>query len=119
MTNMKIFLDDKRETPDGFIRCYWPEEVIALLETANLTNHIVECVSLDHDLGCTQTPERTGYDVLVYIEKMIHENPRWKMPKVIRVHSANPVARERMRAALESIMDYSCEATSDFDWVIG
>jgi hypothetical protein len=27
---MRIYLDDERETPDGWIHTYWTEEVIAL-----------------------------------------------------------------------------------------
>ena len=30
---MKIFLDDIRNTPDGWVRCYWPDEVLSLLDT--------------------------------------------------------------------------------------
>lgn len=29
---MKLYLDDERETPEGCIRVYWPEEAIALLK---------------------------------------------------------------------------------------
>lgn len=29
---MKIFLDDDRATPEGWIRAYWPEEAIELLD---------------------------------------------------------------------------------------
>lgn len=34
---MKIFLDDVRETPEGYVRCYWPSEVIELLKTNQVT----------------------------------------------------------------------------------
>lgn len=34
---MKVFLDDERNTPDGWVRAYWPDEVIALLETGQVT----------------------------------------------------------------------------------
>jgi len=26
---MKVFLDDERETPTGWVRAYWPEEAVA------------------------------------------------------------------------------------------
>lgn len=43
---MKVFLNDERSTPDGWVRTFWPEEVIALLQTGEVTE-----LSLDHDLG--------------------------------------------------------------------
>jgi len=43
---VKVFLDDVREAPAGWIRCRTPDEVIVLLETGD-----VEELSLDHDLG--------------------------------------------------------------------
>lgn len=46
---MRVFLDDERATPEGWVRAYWPDEVIALLETG-----VVAELSLDHDLGDDQ-----------------------------------------------------------------
>ncbi|WP_336511202.1 cyclic-phosphate processing receiver domain-containing protein, partial [Vibrio anguillarum] len=43
---MKVYLDDERDTPEGWVRSYWPEEVIELLKSGNVTE-----ISLDHDLG--------------------------------------------------------------------
>ncbi|MFA6904438.1 MAG: cyclic-phosphate processing receiver domain-containing protein [Gallionellaceae bacterium] len=61
---MKVFLDDERNTPDGWIRVRWPNEAISLLETGKVTH-----ISLDHDLG--NDFRGTGYDVLLWIEKEI------------------------------------------------
>jgi hypothetical protein len=43
---MKVYLDDERQAPDGWVRVFWPDEVIALLQTG-----AVRELSLDHDLG--------------------------------------------------------------------
>ena len=43
---MKVFLDDERKAPEGWVRVRWPEEAIELLQ-----NGQVEEISLDHDLG--------------------------------------------------------------------
>jgi len=91
---MKVFLDDLRETPDGWIRAYWPEDVIELLKSTN----IVE-LSLDHDLGDDE--HGTGYDVLLWLEEQVVCHG-YKPPK-IAVHSANSSARMKMQAAIESI----------------
>lgn len=89
----KLYLDDERRTPQGWVRAFTAPEAITLL----LSGGIVE-VSLDHDLG----PEEagTGYDVATWIEEqaVLGSLPplRW------RIHSANPVGRARMEAALRS-----------------
>jgi hypothetical protein len=43
---MKLYLDDERPTPAGWIGVKWPDEAIAYLETGSVTD-----LSLDHDLG--------------------------------------------------------------------
>jgi hypothetical protein len=91
--SMRIFLDDTRPAPHGWVLARWPAEVIALLETGK-----VEELSLDHDLG---DAHRTGYDVLVWIEEAVAL--RGFRPPVIAVHSANAVGRQRMARAIESI----------------
>ncbi|MCP3728382.1 hypothetical protein M3I53_35625 [Paraburkholderia sp. CNPSo 3272] len=61
---MKVFLDDERPTPKGWLRVYWPDEAIRLLESG-----IVEEISLDHDLG--DDDRGTGYDVILWIEEVV------------------------------------------------
>ena len=92
---IKIYLDDIRPAPPGWIRAYWPEEVIAHLESGN-----VETISLDHDLGDDQ--RGTGYDVLIWIEeKVVLEDYR---PPEIVIHSDNGPARQRMILAVKAIL---------------
>ncbi|WP_338033874.1 cyclic-phosphate processing receiver domain-containing protein [Herbaspirillum huttiense] len=55
---MRVFLDDERAPPVGWVRTYWPEGAIALLEAGG----VVE-ISLDHDLGDDE--HGTGYDVIL------------------------------------------------------
>jgi hypothetical protein len=95
---MKIFLDDLRDTPEGWVRTYWPEDVIELLKSTN----IVE-LSLDHDLGDDE--HGTGYDVLLWIEEQVICNG-FRPPK-IAIHSANSSARLKMQAAIETIERYA------------
>jgi len=91
---MRVFLDDERPTPDGWHRCYWPDEVVALLEAGGVTH-----VSLDHDLGDDE--RGTGYDVIVWIEEAVVT--RSFVPPELSVHSANAAARARMEAGIRSI----------------
>jgi hypothetical protein len=98
---MRVFLDDER-MPDGVPGLPEPEawvivrsaiQCIALLETGE-----VVAVSLDHDLGA-DVP--TGYDVACWLE-MAHAEGR-QVPAQLYVHTANPVGRGRMLAALRRL----------------
>ncbi len=92
---MRVYLDDERQTPDGWVRVYWPDEAIALLETGD----VVE-ISLDHDLGDDE--RGTGYDVLLWIEEAVVV--RGFEPPNMSVHSANSSARQKMEAAIATIL---------------
>ena len=61
---MRVYLDDEREIPEGWVRVYWPNEAIELLKTGE----VVE-ISLDHDLGDDE--RGTGYDVVLWIEEAV------------------------------------------------
>ena len=94
---LKLYLDDERETPEGWTRVYWPDEAIEYLKQGN-----VEEISLDHDLG--DDSRGTGYDVLLWIEEQVMIN-NFKPPK-IKIHTANSSARERMEAGVRTIEKY-------------
>jgi len=91
---VRVYLDDTRETPEGYVRVYWPEEAIELLKTES-----VEEISLDHDLG--DDKHGTGYDVIKWIEEQVVTNDF--SPPVIRVHSANAGAMPKMLNGIRSI----------------
>jgi hypothetical protein len=95
MPKIRIFLDDERPTPDGWIHCRWPQEVIDLLK-ANPEN--VEIVSLDHDLADEM---RNGYQVLLWIEEAVVT--RGYRPPQLRVHSSNSSAAQKMQLAISQI----------------
>ena len=91
---MNVYLDDERETPAGWLRAYWPDEVIKLLKTGK-----VKQLSLDHDLG--NDNKGTGYDVLLWIERAVFIDGF--VPPAIGVHSANSSARIKMERAITQI----------------
>ena len=91
---MKVYLDDERPTPDGWVPVRWPEEAISLLEGGQVTD-----LSLDHDLG--DDAHGTGYDVLLWVEEAVAT--RGFVPPRMRVHSANSSARLKMEQAIERI----------------
>ena len=100
---MKVFLDDERPVPSGWTGARWPSDVTRLLEDGVVTH-----LSLDHDLGDAEDAaregraERTGYDVLVWLEERVFNDPGFPVPS-ISIHSANAAGRERMQRAIASI----------------
>lgn len=98
---VKIFLDDERQAPEGWIRTFSVMETISYLETGE-----VEEISLDHDLGddgCIGT----GYDVVLWIEEQVVLHGF--NPPIIHVHSANSSARDKMLAGVESIKRFASQ----------
>lgn len=93
---MKIYLDDIRVEPEGWVRTYTAHETIVLLK-----NNDVEEISLDHDLG-NDEEYGTGYDVLLWIEEQVFTSD-YKPPKM-KVHSANPIGVERMELLIQRII---------------
>jgi hypothetical protein len=94
---IKLYLDDEREAPEGWIRVNWPDEAIEILKMGN-----VEEISLDHDLG--DDNRGTGYDVLLWIEEQVATNKF--QPPMIKIHTANSSAREKMEAGIRNIEKY-------------
>ena len=91
---MRIYLDDERKTPSGWVRVFWPDEAIEYLKTGE-----VEEISLDHDLG--DDDRGTGYDVVLWIEREVATNGFH--PPEIRVHSVNSSARQKMELGIANI----------------
>lgn len=94
LQTMKIYLDDEREAPEGWVHVYWPFQVIELLKTGEVTE-----ISLDHDLG--DDLRGTGYDVILWIEEAVYTEGF--EPPDIYIHSANSSARQKMHAGISSI----------------
>jgi hypothetical protein len=91
---MKVYLDDERNTPEGWVRVYWPEEAIDLLKSDKVTE-----LSLDHDLG--DDDHGTGYDVVLWIEEAVFTLDF--VPPKMKVHSANTSARHKMELGIMNI----------------
>src|ERR1700757_1360100 len=77
---MKVYLDDERQTPEGWHRVYTVPETIILLETRQ-----VEELSVDNDLGENQ---EQGFRVLDFLEERVYFDPTFPIP-IITVHSSN------------------------------
>lgn len=100
----KVYLDDVRDTPTGYVRTYCPQETIQHLEQGWVSH-----LSLDHDLGDGDCPECGleassfhGYTVLTWLEEQVVVHG-FAPPKHIAVHSDNASAREKMLRAIAAI----------------
>lgn len=91
---VKVYLDDERTAPGGWVRVFWPDEAIKLLQTGTVSE-----ISLDHDLG--DDDRGTGYDVVLWIEEAAMT--RNFVPPKMSVHSANSSARKKMELGIEAI----------------
>ena len=91
---MKVYMDDERETPEGWVRTYDVETTIQCLKTREVTD-----LSLDNDLGEGQ---EEGYKVVDWLEETVYFDDTFPMPTVT-VHSANASRVQYMRRALEAI----------------
>ena len=101
---ISIFLDDLRTPPpdSDYLVVKTAEEAIYLIENMKVT-----FISFDHDLG----PGLSGHDVAKRIEELVYEGriqcPKWT------VHSANPVGRRNIKAAMESAERLQCKRLGD------
>lgn len=100
---MLIWLDDERDPKDFSDRegWVWVKTAHEAKDLLVANPNFVECLSLDHDLG----PEEngTGYDVALFLEMMAVYGDHHLLPHAIQIHSANPVGRKNMQAAIDSI----------------
>lgn len=103
---MRLYLDDCRPCPDGWVLARSVAEARVHLELGG-----VDELSLDHDLGaceiCIATTDaarelrcdhvQCGYDLVLWMV----ETGKW--PKTIpQVHSANPWGAQRMRELIKA-----------------
>lgn len=73
---------------------YWPDEVIALLQTGT-----VAVVSPNHDLGDDE--RGTGYDVITWIQEAVAM--RGFVPPGIMAHSSNSSAVAKMQTGIQAV----------------
>ena len=85
---INLFLDDLRECPSGFILA---RNDLTCRRWLLLHKTKLNILSLDHDLG----EEETGYDFVKWLVETGMSDPS-VYPKVIYLHTANPVGRHNM-----------------------
>lgn len=89
---MKLWLDDIREAPKGWVWAKTITEAQEYLKTGTVTH-----ASLDNDLGDTAIPE--GRKLVLWMA----ENDIWPSESCV-VHSMNVVARQYMQGMIDRYM---------------
>ncbi len=96
---MKVWLDDERPAPNGWVHVKTPWEAIELLKT-----NTVQVISLDNDLGLfNYEPPNEGRHVADWIEEQAVLGNLSRL--VPMVHTHNQVAKVAMKAALRRAME--------------
>lgn len=97
---MKIWVDDLRPAPDGYL---WLNSVDEVIETIKLTEYIcsgfnhpssIEVIDLDHDAGDYAQFGGDYIKILDWLEATGRNYP-------IRIHTANVVGRQNMMLIAE------------------
>lgn len=98
---MKLWLDDRREAPKGWLWAKTASQAIGIIEAFHASGIEWEDASFDNDLG---PGEPEGYTVVLH---MMNEG-RWPTLKPT-VHSSNPPRREFMRGIINRYGNYEGE----------
>ena len=88
---MKIWVDDIRPIPEGYVGTKSVNETIQLIIEAENKGQIIELLDLDHDLGCYAA------DAIKILDFLAERETYYP----IRVHTANPVGRANMERMIQ------------------
>lgn len=91
--NMKIWVDDLRSVPEGYIGTKSVNETIALIENMESNGIEIELLDLDHDLGDFASDGGDAIKILDYLAERGTYYP-------IKIHTANPVGRANMERVI-------------------
>ena len=105
---MKIWLDDVRPSPEGYIHCHSVNEAIKQITIAERERSYakdaqlpmrtqywtIEVIDCDHDLGDYANDGGDGIKLLDWLEETERNYP-------IRIHSMNTVGIENMRRIIQ------------------
>ena len=86
---MKIWLDDVRPAPSGYMLAHSVNEAIDYILSAESKGEEIELIDCDHDLGDYAVDGGDGIKLLDWLVERETYYP-------IALHTANPVGRENM-----------------------
>lgn len=113
---LRLFLDDEREAPEGWTPAMTVSNALTMLELARANDSVLfSAISLDYDLGFSnEFVYETGFEPLTSIPvvEWMAEKNFW--PTDIYVHTANQDGEEELLrlianlAPLRSLRGYGC-----------
>ncbi|MBO5327606.1 MAG: hypothetical protein J6B04_00365 [Clostridia bacterium] len=86
---MKIWLDDVRPAPKGYILCKSVNEAIAAILQAEKAGDCIDVIDCDHDLGDYFEDGGDGIKLLDWLAERSTFYP-------VELHTMNPVGRDNM-----------------------
>jgi Cyclic-phosphate processing Receiver domain len=93
---LKVFVDDLRDAPEGWLWIMTPGEAIDLLKSGEVRE-----ISLDHDLGYDEAgDDLAGYQIVAWLEEAVATGEFAFPLPLISIHSANPVGRRNTSGLL-------------------
>ena len=91
---MKLWIDDVRPAPEGYIRCESVNEAIKEIEWLEILKCPIELIDIDHDAGEYAKYGGDYIRLLDWLEETGRNYP-------IHIHSMNPVGVENMRRIIQ------------------
>ena len=91
---MKIWVDDLRPVPSGYVGTKSVNETIELIEKLENAGERIELLDLDHDLGDYVSQGGDAIKILDYLAERGTFYP-------VTIHTANPVGRANMERMIK------------------
>ena len=96
---MKLFIDDLRPTPEGWIGTDSIKQAIEYLQTGKVTH-----LSLDYDYDRNSWSIKGWYwDIMKWLLDRAAENQSNCLPTYYRFHTSNPDGRRNYRGAFDQL----------------
>jgi len=92
--NVKIWLDDIRQAPMGYIHTHSVNETKDIIQSFNKQNVIITELNLDHDLGEYAKDGGDAIKLVLWLAETERYYP-------IILHTMNPVGKQNMQAIID------------------
>lgn len=92
--HVKIWLDDVREAPTGYVHCHSVNEATERIVEYEKEHAVIDVIDCDHDLGDYASDGGDGIKLIDWLAERKTYYP-------IELHTMNPVGRENMQRELE------------------
>lgn len=103
---MKLYIDDLRKCPEGWVLARTVTEAIRILATCD-----VEEVSIDHDISHRISMDKLGrpfpcgetFEPVAWFLRLLACLPEGHYPEKVTLHTANPIGAKKMAEILADV----------------